>query len=226
MALVLKSNVYGNIKIDSNKIIGMMGSNYVDFMKMIKGNNYHFISKENDFYTDSVDIEMSIHIKNKMDLQKIKKMMLCEFNLENSFLNCNISDLSNGEKKLLKYILAFIDNKRIIIIDEPFLDLDYNLKKIIKSLLQRIIFETDKTIIIGSSDSNIIYELCSSVLLLDMTYYYDKTINIFSNSELLKEYHIDTPDIVEFVNLAKEKNILIDYSYDIRDLIKDVYKCV
>ena len=98
--------------------------------------------------------------------------------------------------------------------------------KKIKSLLQRIIYETNKTIIIGSSDSNIIYEICSSVLLLDNIYYYDKTINIFKDVDLLNRFNIDIPDLVEFVNLIKQKNILIDYSFDIRDLIKDVYKSV
>lgn len=226
MALILKNDLYGNIRIDSNRIIGVMGNNYAKFIHMIKGNNFFLIFKADEFYTNKVDNEISLYFKNKENIKGNIEIVLNEFNLDNSFLNKSINDLSNGEKKLLKYILAFISNNKIIIIDEPYLDLDYNLKKKIKSLLQRIIYETDKTIIIGSSDSNVIYELCSSVLLLDRTYCYDKTINIFSNKEILSKYHIDIPEIVQFVDLMKEKNILIDYSYDIRDLIKDVYKCV
>ncbi len=226
MALILKNDLYGNIRIDSNKIIGVMGNSYVKFIHMIKGNNCFYISKIDEFYTNKVDNEISLYFKNKENLKGDIEIVLNEFNLDNSFLNRSINDLSNGEKRLLKYVLAFISNNKIIIIDEPYLDLDYNFKKKIKSLLQRIIYETRKTIIIGSSDSNVIYELCSNILLLDKMYYYDKTINIFSNKDILNKYHIDIPEIVKFVDLMKEKNILIDYSYDIRDLIKDVYKCV
>ena len=226
MALIFKNNLYGNIKIDSNKIIGVMGNNYVNFIHSIKNNNAYIISRENDFYTNSVDSEMLVNIKNKGELLRIKEIMLKEFNLDYAFLNKKISELSSGEIKLLKYILAFINNKKILIIDEPFMDLDYNGKKMIKSLLQRIIYETNKTIIIGSCDSNIIYELCSNVLLLDSVFYYDKTINIFKDINLLNRFNIDIPDLVKFVNLVKQKNTLIDYSFDIRDLIKDVYKSV
>ena len=226
MALIFKNNLYGDIKIDSRKIIGLMGNNYVDFINMVKDNNTLIINKEDNFYTNSVDSEISIYIKNKVGSYRIKEIILNEFNLDSAFLNRKISDLSSGEKKVLKYILAFASNKKIMIIDEPYLDLDYNWKKKIKSLLQRIIYETNKTIIIGSSDSNIIYEICSSVLLLDNIYYYDKTINIFKDVDLLNRFNIDIPDLVEFVNLIKQKNILIDYSFDIRDLIKDVYKSV
>ena len=226
MALILENNVYGNIKIDSNEIIGFMGNGYFNFIKKIRGNNIYYIPKENLFSTKIVDSEMSLYIKDKVNESKIKKIILDEFNLDIGYLNNKICDLSHGEKQLLKYMLSFASNKKIIIIDEPFLNMDYNLKKKIKSLLKRIIYETDKTVIICSNDSNIIYELCSKVLLLDKKYYYNKVINIFKNAELLKEYNIDIPDIIKFINLAKKKNILINYSFDIRDLIKDVYKSV
>ncbi len=226
MALILKNKLYGNIKIDSNKIIGFMGNNYLNYMNMISFSNAYLIDKEYVFYTNNIDSEISLYLKNKDNSHKIKNIVLKEFNLDIDFLNKNISDLSSGEKHLLKYLIAFIINKKIIIIDEPFLDMDYSLKKKIKSLLQRIIYDTNKTIIIGSMDSNIIYELCDNILLLDNTYYYGKKIDVFTNKLLLENYKIDTPDIVEFINLVKKKNVLIDYSYDIRDLIKDVYKSV
>lgn len=226
MALVFKNKEYGKIIIDSNKIIGFMGNNYLNYMKKINDNNTYFINKEYEFYTNSVDSEISIYIKDNNNFNNIKDIILREFGLDNIFLNKRINALSSGEKHLLKYLIAFIINKKIIIIDEPFLDIDYSLKKKISSLLQRIIYDTNKTIIIGSVNSDIIYELCDNVLLLDNTYYYGSKIDVFTNKDLLNIYQIDTPEIVKFINLIKEKNVLIDYSYDIRDLIKDVYKCV
>lgn len=226
MGLIFKNIIYGNIRVDSNKIIGVMGNNYLKFIYSISGNESFFISKDDDFYTNNVNTEISLYIKNKSDSMKIKKIVLNEFNLGIDFLNKKIDFLSSGEKHLLKYLIAFVSNKKIIVIDEPFLYMDYNLKQKMKYLLKRIVYDTNKTIIIGSNDSNIINDLCQDVLLLGKSFYYGNTNDIFQNRDLLNEYSIDVPDIIEFVDLLKEKNILIDYSKDIRDLIKDVYKCV
>ena len=94
------------------------------------------------------------------------------------------------------------------------------------SLFKRIKYHTERTIIIFSNNSNTIYEQCDNVLLLGNEYYYGTVKDVFTNLSLLEKYEIDVPNIVEFVNMAKEKGIQIDYSFDIRDLIKDVYKCV
>ena len=221
MALVLKNNLYGNIKIDSNKIIGVMG-NYYKFIKSINNKNISLIPVINDFYTNNVYYEMSLYTTDTNSIDKLLK----DFDLNSDFLNKNICFLSDSLKHLLKYMLALLQNKKIIIIDEPFIDMDYSLKKKIKSILKRIIYETDKTIIICSNNSNIIYELCDSVLLLDKDFKYGKTIDIMKDNILLEKYNIDIPDIIDFINLIKSKGIIIDYSVDIRDLIKDVYKCV
>ncbi len=215
MGLILKSKKYGDISIDSNKIIGVIG-----LLNLIKLNNVSMVSKDYEFYTDFVSSEISLYsIDNK-------EIIFDEFNIKNDFLDKKISELSNSEKHLLKYVIGFLQNNEIIVIDEPFLDMDYNWKKKLVSLFKRMIYKTNKTIFIISNDMNIIYELCDKVLIVGEDYYYDSTINIFKNKEILNKYNIDIPDIVEFINLAKEKKILIDYSFDIRDLIKDVYKSV
>ena len=224
MAVIFKNNLYGNITIDSNKIIGIMGD-YRKFIKSIKG-NISILSYEDDFYSDNVDYEMSLHIGDGNNTDGIKNIFIKEFGLDNEFLNKKISMLSDSEKYILKYLLTFLENKRVIVIDEPFINLDYNLKKMIKSLLKRIIYETGKTIIVGSNDSDVIYELCDKILLLGRDYSYGDKYNIMTDKLLLEKYGVDIPIMVDFINLIKKKKILIDYSDDIRDIIKDVYKCV
>ena len=76
--------------------------------------------------------------------------------------------MSHSERKILQYYLMFQSNKNILIIDEPFIDLDYQEKKKIISIINKLVHD-GKTIIIGSDDINIIYSLCKKVLLIKET---------------------------------------------------------
>ena len=224
MGLIIKNKMYGQIHLDTNKIIGIMGKNSSVVTDSLNRNMVSFVSKDYEFYTNSCMTELMIHLKkvNTSELTDLLKM----FDLDEYFLKKKINDLSSGEKKILKYLSAFLENKKNIFIDEPFLDIDFKWKKCLISFFKRTIYEKNKTIFIVSNNSNIIYELCDMILLLEKEYVYGTVRDIFTNTMLLEKYHIDIPNIVEFVNLAKKKKVLIDYSYDIRDLIKDVYKHV
>ena len=118
-----------------------------------------------------------------------------------------------------------LSNKKIIVIDEPFMDLDYDNKKRIVLLFNKLIKEK-KTIIIGSMNSNVIYPLCKKVLFINNSDYYYDDITSFKNKRLLKKYCVSVPNLVKFVELAKDKKVKLKYSQDIRDLIKDVYRNV
>ncbi len=222
MGLVLKSNNI-NIKIHQNKIIGVMGINYDRFLVSIGGNNISYIGKIDNFYTNNVISEINLY---NNDIDSIN-YYLDKLMLNKDFLDKKISDLSYGEKHLLRYLIGFIRNKKIIVIDEPFLDLDYGMKKRIIFLLKEML-NNHKTIIIGSFDSDVIYSISSYVLLLSHNKHFYGDINdVFSNNDILSLYDIKKPQIVSFVDIIRNnKKIMIDYSNDIRDLIKDVYRNV
>ena len=221
MGLILKGNNY-NIKIDSNKIIGVMGKDYDRFLVSINGSNISYIGKLDSFYTNSVYEEINIYEKD----DHVINNYLDKFMLNSDFLNKKISDLSSGERHLLRYLIGFIVDKNIIVIDEPFMDLDYDLKKRITYLLKDMV-NNNKTVIIGSFSSDIIYSIASYVLLIsDNNYFYGDITSVFTNTDILSRYNIKVPKIVQFVDLVRDKNIIIDYSTDIRDLIKDVYRNV
>ena len=213
MAIVLKNSKY-NLKIDSNIIVGVMGKYYERFLNSLKSSDIFYIDK-NTFISDKKVSE----ILNNIDIS-----ILEDFNLNNKFLDKRIIDLSHSEQILLKYILLIINDKKIVVIDEPFMDLDYDYKKKVVLLLNKL--KRNKTIIIGSVDSNIIYSICKKILFINNSEYYYGDINDFNNKDLLKKYHIAVPDLVKFVLLAESKNKKIKYSKDIRDLIKDVYRNV
>ncbi len=210
MGLVLKNNKY-HLTIDSKTIIGVMGD-YEKFIRNITSDNVYFIDKLVSKSNKRVSSLIS-------DTDIIKEF---DFNEEN--LEKKVYELSHSDQKLLQYILMVLSNKKIIIIDEPYLDLDYNNKKKITLLLRKL--SKDKTIIIGSNQSNLIYSLCNKVLLVNNSEYYYGDSNVFKDKELLDKYHIKIPDLVLFTMLANNKNKKIGYFKDIRDLIKDVYRNV
>ena len=212
MAIVLKNSKY-NLKFESNIIIGVMGKYYERFLNSLSSDEVFYLDKKTIINYDRV-----------FELNNIDINVLKDFNLDREFLNKRIIDLSHSEQVLLKYILLITSDKKIIVIDEPFMDLDYENKKKITLLLNKL--KKSKTIIIGSIDSNVIYSLCKKILFINNGEYHYGDVTDFSDKDLLKKYHITMPDLVKFVLLANTKNKKINYSKDIRDLIKDVYRNV
>ena len=230
MAIILKKVIDGkdNLELDSNTIIGIIGQNSYDLVKILKGSNIFRIAKESIFREKLVQDEIKVDYKEgKISFEDLLKKIFNELKIGEVFLTKKIDDLSDSERRILCYIKALVSSKSIIIIDEPFLDLDYTWKKKIINLIKNIARNTKKTIIICSDNSNIIYMLCKKVLLIkkDKCYYGDVD-EVFQNQELLNKYNIKEPEIVQFVNLVHDKKIKLGYSKDIRDLIKEVYKSV
>jgi len=221
MGLVLKKEDI-KIKTDSNCIIGVMG-NYKEFLRSLR-------KYQDDWSLVQVSDILLRHFNEEKHVESFEKMakaVLHEFDLSEEFLQKKINDLSNGEKKILEYLILLMENKRVMVINEPFRDLDYFWKKKIIILLKKIIKETNKTIFIGSNQSDVIYSICNKILLIkNKKWVYDDINNVFGNNEILNDFGIEEPLIVKFIRLAKEKNVNLEYTNDIRDLIKEVYKNV
>ena len=209
MAIVLKNNKY-NLVIDSKTIIGVMGE-YNKFLESMVSDNI--------FYLDN-----RISLSKKEVSSLLKDNNLFNEYLDKSILNKKVYELSHSQLKLVKYLMMIESNKKINIIDEPFIDLDYENKKKIKLLFNKMV-KDGKTIIIGSKDSNIIYSICKKILIIDKDNYYGD-ISSLHNKKILNKYNIKAPNLVEFVNIVKDKKVKLRYSNDIRDLIKDVYRNV
>lgn len=238
------------VTLNDNHIIGIMGRNYQELLYLMgsdkvltnnilynnlnigdrKSNYIGYIDKNFDFYTSYVYDELLLYLNRysgKVKNHRNRFMKIFDmFSLDESFLEKKISDLSNGEMKLLKYLIVLVYNPNVIVIDEPYLYLDYHYKKVIKKVLYDLKTKYHKTIIVGSNDSNIIYSLCDISLLINRdNHLYGITKSIF-NEEELKKFNIKVPDLVRFTDLVRKKGVNIGYFQDIRDLIKDVYRNV
>ena len=219
MAIVFHSEKYKNIKVDSHIIIGITGEDYQSFLKGLTGKNTYYIG--NNIIDSNKKVSSVI---GTISSEKEFDDYLKDLSLDKSFLNKNINSLSHSEQKILKYLQVLTKEASIIIIDEPFMDLDFDAKKRVIALFKKLV--KIKTIIIGSSDTNVIYTQCKKVLLLNKKKYLYDDVKVLANKSILRQYHISMPDILAFIRLANDKGKKLPYSKDIRDLIKDVYRNV
>lgn len=136
-------------------------------------------------------------------------------------LDTRMKDLSKNDFKfiLLAYILLI--NKNIIIFDY----FDYGLihkekKRIIKSIAN--LKKDGKTIIVISKDLVFLSKVVDS-------------IKVFNNHEIIYDGDIielvktnpdivEVPEIIKFIELANNKDANLSYTYDNKELLKDIYR--
>ncbi len=224
--------IIGDSKFITKKplLIGVVG-NYLSFLSDLSNNkNVGYIRKNEYYFTNYVYDELLLSLnkydKDIKDVDKRIKKVLEVFDLDNSFLDKEISKLSKGEKRLLSYLRVFIYNPKIILIDEPFKNLDYKYEKILIYYLRELKNKYNKTIVIASNNVNVIYENTDKTLIISDEVVFDYTKDIFTNDDILKKYNLYVPNLVMFVKLAAKKDKKIEYHNDIRDLMKDVYRNV
>lgn len=186
----------------------------------------------NQIFNDLVKEEMFFITKyinyTSKNIEKRMYEALKIVGLDDSYLDKNISSLSSGEKKLVQIAMNLISNPKVIILDDPFEELDYDNKKILIKLIKRLKYKYHKTIIISSNDINMIYELTDDVVILKngKIKLSSKTSKALQDIELLEKLNIEIPNLVKFTYKARAKKIRLMHHRDILDLIKDIYKHV
>lgn len=118
-------------------------------------------------------------------------------------------------------------DKRIYVFNNIFDFLD---KKNIKDILDLMSLLKQKNKIIIVNDNNIdnIYMNFGKIMLLDSNNFrFGYTKDLLTDKDILDEYGIQMPSLVEITYYAKEnKNIKLFFHKDVRDIMKDIYKHV
>jgi len=78
-----------------------------------------------------------------------------------------LRDLSKGNQKKVGIVGALIGNPKVIILDEPFANLDPTTQIRLKRLLNNLTENSEKTILISSHDLGHITEVCDRIVVLD-----------------------------------------------------------
>lgn len=147
--------------------------------------------------------------------------------LKKEYLKRNINTLSTSEKKLFQIAICLIKNPKVILLDEPFINMDSKNQKKLFRILTQLNEKYNINIVIASNDSEILYRYTKYLIIIknNKVLKEGSSKEIYEQVKFLIKEKIEIPDIVLFTYKAKTaKKVKIDYHRDIRDLIKDIYK--
>lgn len=215
----------------NNGLIGLMLLGENDFNQILY--NYNIIK------FDIVNFDMKkyyfLTIKEFIEYNVLKPINTKKMNqsLKLVGLNKNLDDdpyeLSDSDKYKLNIALSLLNNEQTIILKYPEVYLDnQNMNKLLK-LLKKMQKELNKQIIIISKNIDFIYKECKNIVIYknnEIIFSGDGNI-LYLNKNNLKKYDIILPDILEFIGIVeKNKKIKLNSTYDINELMKDIYRNV
>ena len=188
---------------------------------------------EEQFFNITVKDEISFGMKyfnyKTKDIDKRVSDALKMVGLNDDYLDRNPLTLSNGEKRKVAIASIIAFNPKIIILDEPTIGLDNESKKNLIQMIRKLKMRLNKTIIVISHDIELVHTISDHIVVLDngdIITQGDKYY-VFKQEELLNQYGLKVPKIIEFSNLVyNRKGIKIGYRDEMNDLIKDIYRYV
>lgn len=229
-------SVSGNGKTLFSYILSGLIKDYTgEVINSYEGRNmgYVFQNPEESFIFNNVREEISFGLKKynyKIDmLDKRIEDSLKMVGLDNSYLDRNPFDLSSGEKCLLALGVVLSLNPKLLIIDEPTLYLDNKNMEYLIKLIKKLKNNYHKTIIIFTSDIEFAIRLTDNYVILKNGKICSSGTSkeLLNNIPRLKSSGIEIPRIIEFINVVnKKKNINLDMTFDIKELMKDIYRHV
>ena len=139
------------------------------------------------------------------------------------------NSLSLSEQKKLQIALALSYNPKIIIFDEPSINLCGKSRKELIKIIRLMKLRYQKTIIVFSKDIDLVHELADYIYLIgdNKVIKEGEKYDVLSDKEVLNKYNLSFPKLIWFSNLVYDKKkIKMGYRDDINDLMKDVYRYV
>lgn len=121
---------------------------------------------------------------NKADLKEFLTPFEEFFNDEILGKQKYLRDLSKGNQKKAGIVAALIGNPEVIVLDEPFANLDPTTQIRLKKLLKNLATESNATVLISSHDLGHITEVCSRIVVLEKG---NMVKDIQTSEETLKE---------------------------------------
>ena len=122
--------------------------------------------------------------QNKADVDQFLQQYAEFFNNEVLNQKKYIRDLSKGNQKKVGLVAALIGNPDVIVLDEPFANLDPTTQIRLKKLMKELADRQDKTLLISSHDLGHITEVTDRIVVLDKG---DVVKDIKTSPETLKE---------------------------------------
>lgn len=124
---------------------------------------------------------------NKADIDSFLQQFTEIFNGEVLGQKKYLRDLSKGNQKKAGIVAALIGNPEVIVLDEPFANLDPTTQIRLKKTLKTLTDNKEITILISSHDLSHVTEVCERIVVLDKG---DVVKDIKTSAETLKELEV------------------------------------
>ncbi|MEL7002241.1 MAG: ABC transporter ATP-binding protein [Bacteroidota bacterium] len=152
----------GEVKIKENSIQGKDDWKSFTGSYLDEGFLIGFLTPDEYFYFVG-----GLHGLSKSDIDDFLNQFEEIFSNEIRGVKKYIRDLSKGNQKKVGIAAALIGNPEIVILDEPFANLDPTAQIRLKKLLQDVKSQYNTTMIISSHDLNHVTEVCERIVVLE-----------------------------------------------------------
>ncbi len=211
---------------------GILVDKYTSFRKVLLNidiNNVEIIKFcKSQFIIPSVQLFFKINCKRSVNQKNIYQV-LSMLDLKEIKLKDDPLMLSDSDKYKLLIALSLINNPSsfVIVYPELYLD-DCNIDLIFK-IFKKLSKEYGKKIYIITNDIDLLYRECDNI------YIYAKNNIIFKGNrkkiyeerETILSNNFSLPKILNFISLVEEKKkIKLEPTFDIKELMKDIYRNV
>lgn len=142
--------------------------------------------------------------------------------LDKSFLNKKICDLSGCEFKLFSLLCVLKFNPSLVILNYFDVGFNYKYKSKISKLMKFLNASIGINFIVISNDCLFMNRCCKHVIVCS-----DKIIRFQGSvSDVIREGYMNKPVIYEFIDKANECGADLSYTLDSKELLKDIYRSV
>lgn len=208
MEVVISNNIPDKFKYQTLGVIGDLN----DLLDMD-------FDIEGIIYDDSWTVKRflnGLHLKLNNRIESFFSML----ELDKKLLNKKINTISKTDLKFVLLIYAMLKNYKTIIFDHMDANMSYKDKKRLLNFIRKI-KNDDLNFIFLSKDLEFLYKITNHLIIInDNKIIYDDLID---DAYTLEE--LDSK-IINFIKLANKKGANLIYTFDRKELLKDIYRSV
>ena len=208
MEVVISNNIPDKFKYQTLGVIGDLN----DLLDM----NFDI---EGIIYDDSWTVKRFLngfHLKLNNRIESFFSML----ELDKKLLNKKINTISKTDLKFVLLISAMLKNYKPIIFDHMDANMSYKDKKRLLNFIRKI-KNDDLNFIFLSKDLEFLYKITNHLIIIkDNKIIYDDLID---DAYTLEELDFK---IINFIKLANKKGANLIYTFDRKELLKDIYRSV
>lgn len=208
MEVVISNNIPDKFKYQTLGVIGDLN----DLLDMD-------FDIEGIIYDDSWTVKRFLngfHLKLNNRIESFFSML----ELDKKLLNKKINTISKTDLKFILLIYAMLKNYKTIIFDHMDANMSYKDKKRLLNFIRKI-KNDDLNFIFLSKDLEFLYKITNHLIIIkDNKIIYDDLID---DAFTLEELDFK---IINFIKLANKKGANLIYTFDRKELLKDIYRSV